>query len=292
MTLSYGPIRIDQEHDYHRRLAACPQVSSDYSFVNLWSWADVHGLKWAWEDDLVWIRQRDGGRDLHWAPIGDWTTVDWQKKTGLLREAGRFDRVPQALAQRWADMAAPPGDRLERRGHWDYLYDTSALADLRGNKFHKKKNLVNQFKRNNAFTYLPFGGEMIEKARDMQSDWCMWRDCESSETLSAENQAIEKTLNHWDRLTGLSGGAILVGDVLAAYTIAEALTPQMVVIHFEKANTAFKGAYQAINQMYLDSVRDRFEVANREQDLDDDGLRKAKLSYNPIGFIEKFEVHF
>ncbi|MFH1980244.1 MAG: phosphatidylglycerol lysyltransferase domain-containing protein [Pseudomonadota bacterium] len=292
MTLSYGPILIDQESDYHQRLAACPQVSSDYSFVNLWSWADIHGLEWAWEPDLVWIRQRTAAQTTHWAPIGDWTAIDWQAKRDLLGTGFRFDRIPQQLALLWEAMASPPQAVIPRRGHWDYLYDTESLASLRGNQFHKKKNLVNQFIRNNTFTYLPFGGEMIEMARDLQSDWCLWRDCESSETLSAENRAIEKTLTHWDRLGGLSGGAIMVGDALVAYTISESLTKEMVVIHFEKANADFKGAYQAINQMYLETIQDAFRVVNREQDLDDEGLRKAKLSYNPIGYIEKYEVLF
>ena len=292
MPLSFGPVLLEQEHDYRRRLSVCPQVSSDYSFVNLWSWAEVHGLEWAWEADLVWIRQRSADAHIQWAPIGDWAAVDWHTKRDLLSAFGRFDRVPQALADRWAALPSPPRKIQPRRGHWDYLYEAASLATLRGNRLHKKKNLVNQFIRNHDFTYVPFGGEMIGMARDLQMDWCLWRDCESSETLSAENLAIEKTLAHWERLTGLSGGAIMVGDALAAYTIAEALTEEMVVIHFEKADTNFKGAYQAINQMYVESIQDTFSVVNREQDLDDDGLRKAKLSYNPIGYIEKAEVRF
>ena len=292
MTLSFGPILIEQESAYRLRLAACPQVSSDYSFVNLWSWAEVHGLEWAWEADLVWIRQRGAEGATQWAPIGDWAAIDWSQKRTHLETVGRFDRVPQYLARRWEAMPVPPEAVIPRRGHWDYLYDISELASLQGNRFHKKKNLVNQFVRNNDFTYLPFGGEMIEMAREMQSDWCLWRDCESSETLTAENLAIEKTLSHWDRLTGLGGGAIMVQNALVAYTITEALTEDMAVIHFEKANTTIKGAYQAINQMYLQTVQEAFRKVNREQDLDDEGLRKAKLSYNPSGYIEKYEVRF
>ena len=81
-------------------------------------------------------------------------------------------------------------------------------------------------------------------------------------------------------------------EITYSQAIREALTEEMVVIHFEKADTTVKGAYQAINQMYLQTVQETFREVNREQDLDDEGLRKAKLSYNPSGFIEKCEVHF
>ena len=79
----------------------------------------------------------------------------------------------------------------------------------------------------------------------------------------------------------------MVDGKMVAYTVAEALTPQSIVIHFEKGDTQFKGVYQAINQMFLaHSARD-FLTVNREQDLNDEGLRKSKLSYNPMKFLNK-----
>ncbi len=77
---------------------------------------------------------------------------------------------------------------------------------------------------------------------------------------------------------------------MAAYTVAEALTDKMVVIHFEKGDTRFKGIYQAINQMFLAHLATHFSLVNREQDLDDTGLRKAKQSYLPVDFLRKYRV--
>jgi hypothetical protein len=165
-------------------------------------------------------------------------------------------------------------------------------VELKGNRFHKKKNLLNQFKRHYDYTYAPLSPETVTQAMNMQSDWCTWRDCESSDTLSAENQVIEKILIQWENLAALCGGFIAVGGNIVGYTVAEQLTDNTLLIHFEKGNPDFKGAYQAINQMFLETAVDHFSIVNREQDLDEPSLRDAKLSYHPSGFLKKYQVIF
>jgi hypothetical protein len=77
---------------------------------------------------------------------------------------------------------------------------------------------------------------------------------------------------------------------MVAYTVAEALTVDMLLIHFEKGDTQYKGIYQAINQKFLENSAAEYTFVNREQDLNDEGLRKAKLSYHPEDFLRKFRV--
>jgi hypothetical protein len=133
--------------------------------------------------------------------------------------------------------------------------------------------------------------KMIEVAMALQENWCTWHDCESLDALAAENLAISRVLGSWEKLKGPTGGAILVDGQMIAYTIAEPLSKDVVVIHFEKGNVDFKGAYQAVNQMFLENFGQNFKIVNREQDLGDAGLRKAKLSYNPSSFLKKYRVN-
>jgi hypothetical protein len=194
------------------------------------------------------------------------------------------------LANLWREQLSQEIQVQEERGNWDYLYRVADLIELKGKRYHKKKNLVNQFNRKYDFTYLPFGAEMVEQAMAMQTDWCTWRDCESSDILSSENRAIFKILQEWRQLAGLFGGALMVEDSMVAYTVAEALTPDMLLIHFEKGDTQYKGIYQAINQLFLANSAKQYTFVNREQDLNDEGLRKAKLSYHPEDYIRKYRV--
>ena len=289
MNLNFEPIGLNKQKQYLKRLSECSQNASDYSFTNLWGWAEEYGLQWAWQDDLVWIKQTQPA-NLYWAPVGPWTTADWNLHFENIRQQTVFTRVPEELTNIWRSHL---GDRvsLEKERHnWDYLYSAGDLIELKGNRFHKKRNLLNQFTRKHNYTYVHFGPELIEPAMAMQADWCDWRDCESSEILAAENRAVLKVFMNWDKLVGLTGGAILVDDMIVAYTVAEKLNSDTILIHYEKGCPDYRGVYQAINQMFLAHLSEDYKWVNREQDLGEEGLRKAKLSYNPVGFLKKYRV--
>jgi hypothetical protein len=285
-----GPAGLSRQTDYAKRLSLCPQITSDYSFVNLWGWSEEYDLSWAWEPDLIWIRQ-SSPISCYWAPIGPWHEINWPNRFSEVVPTGSsFIRIPEVLMEILQTSMDKSIDIKEARGDWDYLYNLDDLATLQGNRFHKKKNLVNQFKKKHAFTLVPLSPDFAKEALALQEDWCLWRDCESIEALAAENRVIKKVFANWHNFKDLIGAGILVEDRLVAYTVAEPLGNDEILIHFEKGNTDFKGVYQAINQLFLESVQGRFSIVNREQDLDDAGLRKAKESYNPSGFHKKYNI--
>lgn len=292
MSLSFEPIALSQQADYQAFFEACPQAASDYSFANLWSWADVYGLEWAFSDALVWIRQ-NRPEQVFWAPVGDWRQADWAALKERLFPGGQeFVRIPEALADIWTEALGEQMAAGKERDQWDYLYDARELRELRGNRFHKKKNLLNQFKKKNSYVYAEMDTEMADRAMALQDDWCTWRICESSEQLEAENRAIMKTLSAWGQLKNLFGACLFVDDLIVAYTVGEMLAADTLLVHFEKACPQYKGAYQAINQLFLShQSEEKVRWVNREQDSGDEGLRKAKLSYNPVAFVKKYRIH-
>lgn len=77
---------------------------------------------------------------------------------------------------------------------------------------------------------------------------------------------------------------------MVAYTVGEALDDETLVVHFEKGRGDYRGVYQAINQQFVQYEGARFRLVNREQDLDDEGLRKAKQSYYPVDYLRKATV--
>lgn len=284
--LPFRPITLDQRDDYLALLSTTPQVSSDYSFLNLWAWSEEHGLTWAWDGGLVWIRQSIP-TVTYWAPVGPWPSVDWQHLMPQLQGLP-FCRLPETLAVLMAH--AHPRARIKTsRAHWDYLYAVPDLVNLAGNKFHAKQNLLNQFHKGYIWRYLPLDKDLVEMVLLMQSQWCAWRDCESSLELAAEDRVISKVLHSFANFPNILGGALLVDSQVVAFTIAEPLQPDTLLIHFEKGMGGYKGVYQAINHEFL-AAQVGFSLVNREQDLGNEGIRKAKLSYNPINFVRKYEL--
>jgi hypothetical protein len=292
--LIFEPITLDRKDEYMERLAQSKTKSSDFSFTNIWGWADEYGHEWAWTKNLVWIRQSTTvGSEIpvvrYWAPIGNWENVDWTQ-CPYMKQARTFHRVPERLLEIWNEKLGGRVSAEEDRGQWDYIYYVQELSELRGKKFHKKKNLVNQFKKLYTYTYEPMTADCVEAVLEMQEEWCMWRECEDSQSLLAENDAIRRVLEQWDEIPSLLGGSIQIDGKVIAYTVAEAINGDTVVIHFEKGKTDYKGVYQAINNFFMKEEGSRFTFVNREQDLDDEGLRKAKMSYNPVAFAKKFIV--
>ena len=284
------PVSLKKQKEYLHYLSITPEKTSDYSIVNINGWAKEYQLSWTFTDQLVWLKQVHA-EPVFWAPIGNWHHVDWPSVFKQMDLPVRFTRVPEKLLEIWKGCGSLVLDIVEARDHWDYVYSTTDLIHLKGNRFHKKKNLLNQFVKKNDYTYLSLNAERIDETLAMQEDWCTWRDCESDSTLASENRAIANVLDAYRLYDNICGGVICVNQLITAYTVAEYFSDDMIIIHFEKGCPMYKGAYQAINQLFLSHDANNHKWVNREQDLGDPGLRKAKMTYHPSYFLKKFSVN-
>ncbi|MDR3073358.1 MAG: phosphatidylglycerol lysyltransferase domain-containing protein [Deltaproteobacteria bacterium] len=289
MSDAFVPISLEDMAAYREFHNAGRTRAADYSFTNLWGWAEHYGLQWRFTEQLCWIRQTKPSV-RYWAPMGYWDKVDWAA-TGEFTPGREFFRVPEELRMLWEAQLPGKLETDAARGQWDYLYSSEELAALSGNKFHKKKNLLNQFlKKYPEHVYTPLTVECVEAVLRMQEEWLHWNELPESQALVAENTAIFRVLSHWDQLPGLFGGFIARNGKVIAYTVGEELTRDTLVVHFEKGTTEYKGIYQAINAFFVRDAGKNLRYVNREQDLDDEGLRKAKESYNPVDYVRKNTV--
>ncbi len=290
VTIAFEPITLERRDDYLHLYNLTPQKASDYSFINLWAWHNDRKYEWAFEADLCWLRTTSS-ESIQWAPVGSWHSIDWRNVLSKLFPNGVvFDRVPENLANILQQSLGDDIQLEEEREEWEYIYRVSDLIELSGNRFHKKKNLLQQFIRSYDYSYSPITLASIGHIIELQKEWCEWRNCDDSPGLKAESCAIRRVLEHWGEMPSISGGVLSVKDQMVAYTVAESIDNETIVIHFEKGMTDYKGVYQAINQIFLDQSAHSFEWVNREQDMGSEGIRKAKMSYNPATFLKKYRV--
>ena len=321
MSFEFLPITLDIRNEYEHIRQQSPIKSADYTFTNLWGWADYYGLSVAFIDSVAIIHQQ---RPYHcyWAPVGNWNEFDLD----IIKKLPKRKDFPVLINNHPNEIPAPCGHSSEEnticmhrvseefasiaqktfgsavinketRGQWEYIYNKDDLATLSGNRYHKKKNHVNNFYKNHGKNYYelqldPQKKGSIEEVLLLQEQWCKWHDCDASESLRAENDVIFRVVGSWEKLGNLMGGSLYVEDKMVAFAIAEELTSDTLVVHFEKAQTDYRGAYQAINHSLVNDYGQSYSFINREQDMDEEGLRKAKESYLPVDYLKKSTLVF
>jgi hypothetical protein len=106
----------------------------------------------------------------------------------------------------------------------------------------------------------------------------------------AENEAINRVLSHWNCFRGLYGGSLYAEGQMVAFSVGEGLDGQSLGVHYEKGLNGFHGVYQAMNRLFVQCAGLDFTLINRAQDMDEEGLRRAKMSYLPVDFLRKYRV--
>ena len=187
----------------------------------------------------------------------------------------------------------PVKEKLEERGivfaedrdNSDYLYYRKDLAELAGKKYHKKKNHVNNFLNTYPnYEIRPISAELIPDALEILNIWLQEK-CDGDD---GDYKAAKEALDLFETLS-LRGAVFYVEGKPVAYCLGESLARgKMFAIHFEKAVEGYKGIYQFVNQAFAASLPRFFTLINREQDLGNEGLRQAKMTYRPCGFVNKF----
>lgn len=292
MDANFIPVSLKEADAYYALWAQTPRRSLDYTLANLWGWQEHYGLEWQFAGPLCWIRQTRP-KTICWAPIGDWSAVDWTAQLPAVAGGqGRdFIRVPEELMHLWQKAAPQLVDVGEERGQWEYLYKQEELATLAGNRFHKKRNHFNSYvKAYGEPDYRGVTDSMVEDVLCVQDDWCQWHECEGSPSLLAENEAINRVLTHWDSFRGLTGGSLYVDGRMIAFSVGEKLDAETLGVHFEKGLNGYKGVYQAMNCEFARHAGAGLRWINRAQDLDEEGLRQAKMTYLPADFLRKYTV--
>jgi hypothetical protein len=285
-------LELQDKKIINRFLKQDPPRISEMTFTNLFIWRHKYEPSWTIaEDCLLIICKPKDHAVFGLQPVGP-----GDKAKALRRLFEHLKSLPSDVCVERVDEefvkahVAPDQYTAELdRANSDYVYLAQDLIQLAGNKFHRKKNHVNQFIKKNVFEYRALDPDLLKSFLDLQESWCQLRECVTHPDLWSEDYAVHTALTHFKDLD-FQGGAILMNNKVEAFALGEPLNADTAVIHIEKANPEINGLYAAINQLFCQNAWAGMRYINREQDLGVEGLRQAKESYNPDHMVHKYTV--
>ena len=279
LTLANAPmIRPFFTHTYSR---LC-----DYVFGTLLMWRDMWPTDVALHDDIVFIRlEVSEGQTAYMLPIAN----DLVHAIGVLDShhpgSKLFYNVPEAgvdlLQRRNSNVNVTA---IESGG--DYIYEAEAMATLSGRKLNGQRNHRNYFER----TWKHHFEEITATNLGDVKAFIESKAVPASSALFEEgNSKTLEVLENPD-IYNVSTMALYAESKVIGFTFGTLLGDTLYVT-VEQADRDYRGAYPKLASAFVESHLGRGVLfVNREDDLGNEGLRKAKLAWNPYEVVERFSV--
>ncbi len=292
----FKDIEIDCKNILDKYFDLVDYEACEYCFTTLYMWKDLYNTKYYVEDDFAIVAGEYENKGFIILPLAkkenmnkafDFIIKNFESQNKQIHLKAINKEVVEYLQSVYGDRF----EYIEERNNFDYIYDGESLRTLAGRKNQKKRNHLNSFVKEygDRVEYKKLEEADFDECINLLKEWSI--DKEESIELDSEFKAIKRIFKNYEKLKDtLKISGIYIDSKLEAFSIGEMLNDNMAVIHVEKANADIRGLYPYINQQFLLNEFSDVEFVNREEDLGIEGLRKAKLSYHPVKFAEKYTV--
>ena len=271
----------------------------EYCFTTMYMWQHTYKTKYHIEDDFAIIFGEFKGEIFSVLPLA--SSENMEKAINFAMEYFRqtenrvyLRAINKEVVDYFREKYGDKYEYIEERDFFDYIYDAESMRTLAGRKNQKKRNHLNSFKKEFEGRYDSrlLDEKDFDDCRAILERWKIQKEENSDDDVEEDEiAAIDKIFRNYSKMNDRVKvfGAFIDGK-LEAFSIGEYMNKTTALIHIEKANPEIRGLYQYINQRFLVSEFEDAEFVNREEDLGIEGLRKAKLSYHPVRFEEKYTI--
>lgn len=244
-----------------------------------------------YEDTLIMRSGLPGKRQAYSYPIGQNT----DKALSALEEHCKESSQPlvfASISKEKLEMlkARYPQCTYSYSDDWsDYLYESEAIAELRGRKYSTQRNHINKFlKLYSNFLFEPLSEINKEEVLDFLNNFTFNAEKASSSAQMEIEMCAEVAANY--TLFNMPAAVLYVGGKVIGFTVGE-IVGDTFFCHIEKANTDYNGAYPMLTHLFLVRfLTPEVKYVNREEDVGDEGLRKSKQAYHPVEMLKKYTV--
>ena len=288
--LEFCEIKIEDKEWIKPLLKLAGYRGCEYTFGNNFLWSEAFDIKVARYKDFYLVQSGDS----YFYPAGK---GDIPEVVSLLRQHCKqqgktlcFASSPKSGMELLKEMYGDSIQVTEKRDFFDYCYNYNDLSTLVGKKFHSKRNFINRFE-NYRWSYEEITAENISDCKQVLQQWYEENKDNADSSMQQETAVANKGLCCFTELDFV-GGLLKVEGKPVAFTYGEAVNDDTFDVHVEKALSLYDGSYPMINKQFVSRLNPEYKYINREEDMGEENLRKAKLSYHPAFMEEKFKINF
>jgi hypothetical protein len=291
--LQFKLIELGDKLQYQKYAKCQGHHNIEASFANKYIWLETYKTRMAMDEGAMYQLLCDEKRHFMLPPFmldchADIRPMMEKCEEFMCSECGGFTMKGVTAEIRDKIESDCPGiyEFIPDRDNFDYMYLSEELAALQGKKFHAKRNHINNLLKAHTFEYRAYTDADYYECIALHRKWMEHKGDNPED--NEELVVIERALKNLEVLE-LMCGLLFIDGKLEAFSIGEIAGCDMAIIHLEKANPDIQGAYALINREFVRHEFMGVKYINREEDMGIEGLRRAKLSYNPVFLLEKFD---
>ncbi len=290
---------------------------SNYAFAPLYIWADHFDFYCALLSDYFCVFAKQAAD--YFMPIGPVGASsgsrgsDIHSYLNVVREAYQFmleanrnpqiarienvpcEMLPFFAAESQYGYGNPPLQTVLKEK--EYLYETEALAELKGNRYKSQRHAYNAFAARYPSASLgPYSPADRGECLALYDTWHQSRAAKCDDAiyramLEDSRCAHRIGLAHADAL-GLIGRVVRVNGHIRGWTFGYPLNSETFCVLFEVTDLKTKGLAQFIYREFARELGNAYKWINAMGDSGLANLKRVKRSYHPTRLIPSYTIQF
>ena len=274
-----------------------PAELSRYAFSPHYVWRDFFDFYWTLIDDQFCLfANQDGDYFMPIPPIGERLNQEVIRQAyafilnaNRAKQIARIENVPAGLIPCFRRM----GFHAVKK-ETEYLYETDALIQLKGDRYKSKRAAFNLLIRNYPAAQLqPYQPAHLADCLALYESWRQERWTQSHDGLY--RAMLEDSwyahraglMNHQE--LGLVGRVVFIDGVLKGYTFGYPLNDEIFCVLFEVTDLRIKGLAQFLFREFC-REQAAYRWINTMDDSGLENLKRVKLSYRPAKQLSSYNL--
>ena len=274
-------------------------LDTGFSRVTVKGWFSLYDALVEVTDEYALLSAGKGDKRINISPLAV-SDAAYMKAVAEYERLG-LDSISGADKRR-ADILESLGYEVTAdENMFEYLYSPEDLIELKGPKYHAKRNFINRFSE--KYVFRPYRESDYEALMELV---CMWsyrhidngvRFCEQEGWIkykSLDKVEVDDEIIVLDRVVRNLKEFNCFADVMeidgkvAAFAAGEILPSNVGALYFEKANIDYRGIYPVLDNLFCREHFASVRYINKQEDMGLEGLRKSKQSYHPVRMAERY----